>query len=102
MQLTDEIAGSEPADPAPHDPYHAHWYTPPEAGLLTAAEEISLAREVQAGSLEAKQRMVESNLRLVISIAKRYRCRGLSFEDLVQEGVIGLMAAIARYDPEKG
>jgi RNA polymerase primary sigma factor len=45
---------------------------------------------------------VESNLRLVISIAKRYRCRGLAFDDLVQEGVIGLIAAIARYDPEKG
>jgi len=103
QQLSDEIVpGAEAGDPVPHDTLQAHWYTPPQARLLTAADEVRLAREVQAGSLEARQRMVESNLRLVISIAKRYRCRGLSFEDLVQEGVLGLMAAIARFDPEKG
>jgi RNA polymerase primary sigma factor len=104
QQMTDEIvAGIDaPPEPAAHDPSHTHWFTPPDVRLLTADEEVTLARAVQAGCLEAKQRMVESNLRLVISIAKRYRCRGLSFEDLVQEGVIGLMAAIARFDPDKG
>ncbi|MFN3650195.1 MAG: RNA polymerase sigma factor RpoD/SigA [Armatimonadota bacterium] len=85
-----------------HEPNHLHWLTSTDAALLTAEEEVLLSRQVRAGSLEARQRMVESNLRLVISIAKRYRCRGLSFEDLVQEGIIGLMAAIARFDPEKG
>jgi RNA polymerase primary sigma factor len=89
-------------DPTTTDLHYSHWLTPPDVSLLTAEEEISLAREVRAGSTEAKQRMVEANLRLVISIAKRYRCRGLSFEDLVQEGIIGLIAAISRYDPEKG
>jgi len=85
-----------------HDLNQSHWLTTLDTRLLTPLEEVTLAREVKAGSLEARQRMVESNLRLVISIAKRYRCRGLSFEDLIQEGIIGLMAAIQRYDPEKG
>jgi RNA polymerase primary sigma factor len=88
--------------PAPHEGHHFHWLATPDTRLLTAEEEVTLARQVQQGNLEARQRMVEANLRLVISIAKRYRCRGLSFEDLVQEGIIGLMAAIARFDPERG
>jgi len=46
--------------------------------------------------------MVEANFRLVVSIARRYRCRGLAFEDLIQEGLVGLMAAVSRYDPERG
>lgn len=103
QQLMDSPAGFEEVEEVPpHEAHPSHWLTTSETRLLTAAEEVMLAREVRAGNLEAKQRMVEANLRLVISIAKRYRCRGLSFEDLVQEGIIGLMAAIARYDPEKG
>src|SRR5438105_13474900 len=78
------------------------WHPEREARLLTPEEEVSLARRVHNGDVEARQRMVEANLRLVISIAKRYRCRGLSFEDLVQEGIIGLIAAIVRFDPDKG
>jgi RNA polymerase primary sigma factor len=101
--MDDAVTGIEEVDEPPaHDPHHSYWFSTPDARLLTPEEEVALAREVKAGSLEARQRMVESNLRLVISIAKRYRCRGLSFEDLVQEGVVGLMAAITRYDPEKG
>lgn len=101
--LIDPPAAFEEIEEAPQPEAHpAHWLSTSETRLLTAQEEVTLAREVRQGSLEAKQRMVEANLRLVISIAKRYRCRGLSFEDLVQEGIIGLMAAIARYDPEKG
>lgn len=104
QQLMDEVVPGmdDSFEPVAHEPHHTHWLTTSETRLLTADEEVSLAREVKAGSLEAKQRMVEANLRLVISIAKRYRCRGLSFEDLVQEGIIGLMAAIARFDPDKG
>jgi len=84
-----------------HDPHHFPWLTA-ESRLLTAQEEVFLARRVRVGDMDARRQLVECNLRLVISIAKRYRSRGLSFEDLVQEGIIGLMAAIARYDPEKG
>jgi len=78
------------------------WLHHSEAELLTHVEEIRLARAVRRGDPEARQRLIECNLRLVISIARRYRCRGLTFEDLVQEGVIGLMAAVSRYDPERG
>lgn len=104
QHLTDEpVPGlEETEDVAPEPQNPAQWLTASDARLLTAVEEVELARQIRAGNLEARQRMVEANLRLVISIAKRYRCRGLSFEDLVQEGIIGLMAAIARYDPEKG
>jgi RNA polymerase primary sigma factor len=104
QQLMDEdVPGlEETGDFHPHDPHHTHWLTTPDTRLLTPDEEVTLAREVRNGSVSARQRMVEANLRLVISIAKRYRCRGLAFEDLVQEGIIGLMAAIARFDPEKG
>lgn len=103
QQLMDSPSGFDEIEEVPvPDAHPSHWLSTPDTRLLTAAEEVTLAREVRAGSVEAKQRMVEANLRLVISIAKRYRCRGLSFEDLVQEGIIGLMAAIARYDPEKG
>jgi RNA polymerase primary sigma factor len=101
-EIGPELELSEPDDPTPHDPHHSYWLTHPDTRLLTAEEEVYLARQVKQGSIEAKQRMVESNLRLVVSIAKRYRCRGLAFEDLVQEGIIGLVAAITRYDPDKG
>jgi RNA polymerase primary sigma factor len=81
---------------------HSGWQQNTETRLLTADEEVVLAKRVQQGDLDAKQRMIEANLRLVISIAKRYRCRSMAFEDLVQEGIIGLMAAVTRYDPQKG
>jgi len=101
-EMVPGIELDEPDEPTPQDTHHSFWLTSPETRLLTAEEEILLSRQVKEGSLEARQRMVESNLRLVVSIAKRYRCRGLSFEDLVQEGIIGLVAAITRYDPDKG
>jgi RNA polymerase primary sigma factor len=94
--------GDEPDDVHSHDFGFAQWLRYSDARLLTAAEEVDLANQIRLGSVDARRRMVESNLRLVISIAKRYRCRGLSFDDLVQEGILGLMAAIARFDPDKG
>ncbi|MGI8649816.1 MAG: sigma-70 family RNA polymerase sigma factor [Rubrobacter sp.] len=70
--------------------------------LLEAKEEISLGRRVKQGDAAARQRIIESNLRLVISIAKKYRGRGLDFEDLIQEGNAGLIRAVEKFDPEMG
>jgi RNA polymerase primary sigma factor len=70
--------------------------------LLTAAEEVELAKRVERGDLEAKERMITSNLRLVVSIAKRYRGHGVPFLDLIQDGVIGLNRAVEKFDWRKG
>ena len=70
--------------------------------LLTAEEEYYLAMKKQAGDEYAKQRLIEANLRLVVSIAKRYTGRGMSFLDLVQEGNLGLIKGVEKFDPEKG
>ncbi len=70
--------------------------------LLDAAEERELSARARAGDGEARRRLVESNLRLVISIAKKYRGRGVSFEDLIQEGNAGLIKAVERFDPDLG
>jgi RNA polymerase primary sigma factor len=70
--------------------------------LLTHGEEIDLSNRANAGDHRAKQRLVEKNLRLVISVAKKYRGQGLPFEDLIQEGNIGLMKAVEKFDPDRG
>jgi RNA polymerase primary sigma factor len=70
--------------------------------LLTAEEEVVLTKAVQQGDECARRRLIESNMRLVINIAKTYRNRAIPLEDLIQEGAIGLMQAAERFDPDKG
>jgi RNA polymerase primary sigma factor len=70
--------------------------------LLTHAEEIDLSKRAKAGDMRARQRLIEKNLRLVVSVAKKYRGQGLPFGDLIQEGNIGLMKAVEKFDPDRG
>jgi len=76
-----------------------------EAGrhaLLTAAQEVELAKRIERGDMDAKQHMIQANLRLVVSIAKNYRNQGLPFLDLIQEGTLGLIRAVEKFDWRRG
>lgn len=70
--------------------------------LLTHEEEIDLSRRAQSGDVKAREKLIEKNLRLVVSVAKKYRGKGLPFGDLIQEGNIGLMKAVDKFDPDRG
>lgn len=70
--------------------------------LLSAREEIELSRRMKEGDREARRRLIQANLRLVVSIARRYQNRGLSFQDLIQEGSLGLIRAVEKFDPGRG
>jgi len=73
-----------------------------QGDLLSHEEEIELSRRAKQGDARARKRLIEKNLRLVVSVAKRYRGYGLPFEDLIQEGNIGLMKAVEKFDPDRG
>ena len=84
------------------DPVHLYLKEIGNYPLLTMAEEVELAKKIEDGDDKAKQMLAESNLRLVVSIAKRYVGRGLSFLDLIQEGNLGLIKAVEKFDYTKG
>ncbi|GEP22679.1 MAG: RNA polymerase sigma factor RpoD [Lentilactobacillus diolivorans] len=85
-----------------NDPVRMYLKEIGRVSLLKADEEISLAKRIEAGDEEAKQELAEANLRLVVSIAKRYVGRGMQFLDLIQEGNMGLMKAVEKFDYRKG
>src|SRR3989338_6224301 len=84
------------------DPIRSYLKDIKEIPLLTAQEEIQLAKKIRRGDLKAKRQMTLSNLRLVINIAKRYSHLGVPLLDLIEEGNLGLMKAVTKYNPDKG
>jgi RNA polymerase primary sigma factor len=115
IELVNDLEDDDrPREPAPEPPpLQVTWETTTdalqlflrEAGrhpLLTAAQEVELAKKIEAGDAQAKQRMIQSNLRLVVSIAKNYRNQGLPFLDLIQEGTLGLIRAVEKFDWRRG
>src|SRR3954454_25148389 len=109
------VAPAAVAEPAPETDAVSTWSPPAstdsltmfmnEIGrypLLTAAEEVELTKRVERGDKAAKERMINSNLRLVVSIARRYQGHGLPLGDLVQEGIIGLNRAVEKFDWRRG
>jgi RNA polymerase nonessential primary-like sigma factor len=89
-------------DSTNHDPTRLYLNEIGASPLLTAEEEVMFARLAQQGDEDARNRMIESNLRLVVKIARRYMNRGLAFLDLIEEGNLGLIRAVEKFDPERG
>ena len=109
IEVAEEPKIEEPAPPPPPVPQEtttdALQLFLREAGrhqLLTAAQEVELAKKIERGDMHAKQQMIQSNLRLVVSIAKNYRNQGLPFLDLIQEGTLGLIRAVEKFDWRRG
>jgi RNA polymerase primary sigma factor len=106
--LAEEVAKPEPKAPAPSavvgsaDSLQLFLADVGRHKLLTASEEVTLAKSIERGDLLAKRRMIESNLRLVVSIAKGYRGLGVPFLDLIQEGTLGLNRAVEKFDWRRG
>ncbi len=96
--LEDEDEGKR----SPENPIRTYFDEIARVPLLTKEEEVELAKRIEAGDEEAKKKLAEANLRLVVSIAKKYRGCGLPFLDLIQEGNLGLMKAVEKFDWRKG
>ncbi len=114
-EMSVEVLGDEVEPPAPErprldltvkshstDPVRMYLREIGRVTLLTAAEEVSLAKRIERNDVAAKSTLIEANLRLVVSVAKRYVGRGLSFLDLIQEGNLGLIRAVEKFDYRKG
>ncbi len=99
-ELADPVPGMDAA--AFDDPVRVYLKEIGRVALLTAAQEVVLAKAIEAGDEEARQRLTEANLRLVVSIAKKYTGRGLSLLDLIQEGNLGLLRAVEKFDYHRG
>ncbi len=103
MQISEEdMEISLPEGISIDDPVRMYLKEIGKVPLLTAEEEIELARKMEKGEMESKRRLAEANLRLVVSIAKRYVGRGMLFLDLIQEGNLGLIKAVEKFDYRKG
>jgi RNA polymerase primary sigma factor len=113
IDLVEDVGPDDERREPPPPPLPVTWETTTdalqlflrEAGrhpLLTAAQEVELAKQIERGDRAAKQRMIQSNLRLVVSIAKHYRNQGLPFLDLIQEGTLGLIRATEKFDWRRG
>lgn len=98
----DELNNGQYLDDISDDSVRLHLREIGKIPLLSAEEELALAQRVVAGDKKAKDKMAEANMRLVVSIAKRYSGRGLDFLDLIQEGHTGLLRAVEKFDPDKG
>ncbi|MGH2936107.1 MAG: sigma-70 family RNA polymerase sigma factor, partial [Gaiellaceae bacterium] len=110
IELVEEPKDEQPAPPPPAtqpvesttDALQLFLREAGQHALLTAAQEVELAKKIERGDMGAKTRMIQSNLRLVVSIAKNYRNQGLPFLDLIQEGTLGLIRAVEKFDWRRG
>ncbi len=108
IELVDEPKEEQPPPPPPvavettTDALQLFLREAGKHALLTAAQEVALAKKIESGDMGAKTRMIQSNLRLVVSIAKNYRNQGLPFLDLIQEGTLGLIRAVEKFDWRRG
>ena len=100
--MSDRVAHIKDVDPETPELIASYLVKISRDRLLTHPEELELSRRAREGDKRARQRLIEKNLRLVVSVAKKYSGYGLPFEDLIQEGNIGLMKAVEKYDPDRG
>ena len=102
MSISPKIKNIQVLKPFNDDPVKMYLKAIGKERLLTAAEEVQLAKKIENGDQSAKSRLIEANLRLVVSVAKKYVSRGMLFLDLIQEGNLGLIRAVDKYDYRRG